>query len=80
MRSWTAGDARTALRVTLTGGERDTAPARLTVDLAAARVGEEAIVLTNGGFGEVRAEVTQAMSQLGADRLAEVARQGRLRV
>ncbi|MGA4983613.1 hypothetical protein ACPB9I_16375 [Streptomyces cellulosae] len=76
----TAGDARTALRVTLTGGERDTAPARLTVDLAAARVGEEAIVLTNGGFGEVRAEVTQAMSQLGADRLAEVARQGRLRV
>ncbi|GHE35000.1 hypothetical protein QWL27_16425 [Streptomyces thermocarboxydus] len=76
----TSGDARAALRVTLTGGEPDAAPARLTVDLAAIRVGEDAIVLTNGGFGEVRAEVTQAMSQLAADRLAEVARQGRLRV
>ncbi|AXI87291.1 hypothetical protein ACOZDF_25740 [Streptomyces griseoincarnatus] len=76
----TAGDARAALRVTLTGGGPDGAPARLTVDLAAIRVGEDAIVLTNGGFGEVRAEVTQAMAQLGADRLAEVARQGRLRV
>ncbi|MEU5461070.1 hypothetical protein ACH41C_10805 [Streptomyces althioticus] len=76
----TAGDARAALRVTLTGGGPDAAPARLTVDLAALRVGEDTIVLTNGGFGEVRAEVTQAMAQLGADRLAEVARQGRLQV
>ncbi|MCP9991695.1 MULTISPECIES: hypothetical protein [Streptomyces] len=76
----TAGDARAALRVTLTGGEPDAAPARLTVDLAAIRVGEDAVVLTNGGFGEVRAEVTRAMTQLAADRLAEVARLGRLRV
>ncbi|MGA5251678.1 hypothetical protein ACPCKZ_23205 [Streptomyces pseudogriseolus] len=76
----TAGDARAALRVTLTGGAPDAEPARLTVDLAAILVGEDAIVLTNGGFGEVRAEVTQAMAQLGADRLAEVAREGRLRV
>ncbi|CAL9488092.1 hypothetical protein C1708_15880 [Streptomyces sp. DH-12] len=76
----TAGDARAALRVTLTGGAPDAVPARLTVDLAAIRVGEDAVVLTNGGFGEVRAEVTRAMAQLGADRLAEVARQERLRV
>ncbi len=50
------------------------------MDLAAIRVGEDTITLTNGGLGAVRPEITQAMAQLGADRLAEVARQGRLRV
>ncbi|KES04340.1 hypothetical protein BU52_25365 [Streptomyces toyocaensis] len=74
-----AGDARAALRVRVTGEAGDEAPP-LTVHLAVVRVGEEAITLTNGGFGAVLPEVTQAMTQLGADRLAEVARQGRVRV
>ncbi|GGW62605.1 hypothetical protein [Streptomyces griseoloalbus] len=75
-----AGDARAALRLTMTGEASDGMPTYLTVDVAAVRVGEETITLTNGGFGAVLPEVTQAMSQLGADRLAEVARQGRVRI
>ncbi|MEQ8145641.1 hypothetical protein [Streptomyces sp. OP7] len=75
-----AGDARAALRMTMTGKTPDGTPTRLTVDLAAIRVGEDTITLTNGGLGPVRPEITQAMAQLAADRLAEVARQGRLRV
>ncbi|MEU9349971.1 hypothetical protein AB0D65_02865 [Streptomyces griseoloalbus] len=75
-----AGDARAALRLTMTGEASDGMPTYLTVDVAAVRVGEDTITLTNGGFGAVLPEVTQAMSQLGADRLAEVARQGRVRI
>ncbi|MET7291639.1 hypothetical protein ABZS79_05700 [Streptomyces griseoloalbus] len=75
-----AGDARAALRLTMTGEASDGMPTYLTVDVAAVRVGEDAITLTNGGYGAVLPEVTQAMSQLGADRLAEVARQGRVRI
>ncbi|MFD8518582.1 hypothetical protein ACFV2D_00960 [Streptomyces capillispiralis] len=75
-----AGDARAALRLTMTGEASDGMPTYLTVDVAAVRVGEDTITLTNGGFGAVLPEVTQAVSQLGADRLAEVARQGRVRV
>lgn len=75
-----AGDARAALRVRMTGEASGGTPTYLTVDVAAIRVGDDAITLTNGGFGAVLPEVTQAMSQLGADRLKEVARQGRVRV
>ncbi|GAA3188665.1 MULTISPECIES: hypothetical protein [Streptomyces] len=75
-----AGDARTGLRVTMTGEASDGMPTYLTVDLAGVRVGDDAITLTNGGFGAVLPEVTQAVAQLGAERLAEVARQGRVRV
>ncbi|WP_149548023.1 hypothetical protein [Streptomyces marokkonensis] len=74
-----AGDARAALRVRVTG-ETGGEATPLTVDVAAVRVGEDVITLTNGGFGEVLPEVTRAMTRLGADRLTEVARQGRVRV
>lgn len=75
-----AGDARAALRVRMTGEASGGAPASLTVDVAAVRVGDDTITLTNGGFGAVLPEVTQAMTQLGADRLKEVGRQARVRV
>ncbi|MFF5156243.1 hypothetical protein ACFY3N_08305 [Streptomyces sp. NPDC000348] len=75
-----AGDARAGLRLTMTGETSDGVPTRLTVNLAAVRVGEDAITLTNGGLGTVLPEVTRAMTQLGADRLTDVGRQARVRV
>lgn len=52
----------------------------LTVDLAAVRVGEETITLTNAGLDEVYAEVTQQAVQLGAQRLADIRKQGRAQI
>ncbi|CAL9503073.1 hypothetical protein [Streptomyces sp. enrichment culture] len=75
-----AGDARAAVRLRMTGEASDGAPTVLTLNLAAVRVGEDTITLTNAGFGAVLPEVTQAVTQLGADRLAEVGRQERLRI
>ncbi|MEZ3180173.1 hypothetical protein KYY02_16215 [Streptomyces pimonensis] len=75
-----AGDARAGLRLTMTGEASDGVPTHLTVNLAAVRVGENAIILTNGGLGSVLPEVARAMVQLGADRLADVGRQARVRV
>ncbi|MFE2275923.1 hypothetical protein ACFXAE_01355 [Streptomyces sp. NPDC059454] len=75
-----AGDARAGLRLTMTGEASEGAPTRLTVNLAAVRVGDDTITLTNGGLGAVLPEVTQAMTQLGVDRLADVGRQARVRV
>ncbi|KOT30767.1 hypothetical protein ADK41_31690 [Streptomyces caelestis] len=75
-----AGDARAGLRLTMIGEASDGVPTRLTVNLAAVRVGEDTITLTNGGLGAVLPEVIRAMSRLGADRLADVGRQARVRV
>ncbi|MFF8031499.1 hypothetical protein [Streptomyces sp. NPDC016626] len=75
-----AGDARAALRLAMTGEASDGMPTYLAVDLAAVRVGEDTITLTNGGFGAVLPEVTQAVAELGAERLVEVGRQARVRV
>jgi hypothetical protein len=55
-------------------------PVTLTVDVAAVRVGEDAFTLTNGGLGDVYTEVTAAATELGARRLAEVRKQGRVQV
>ncbi|MFE9771301.1 hypothetical protein ACFYOV_06435 [Streptomyces sp. NPDC005931] len=75
-----AGDARAALRVTVAGETGDGEQTYLTVDLAAVRVGEDTITLTNGGFGQVLHEITRAVAHLGAERLAEVRRQVRVEV
>ncbi|MEV5316668.1 hypothetical protein AB0K92_03155 [Streptomyces sp. NPDC052687] len=74
-----AGDVRQGLRVTATI-EWEGEPVTLTVDVAAVRVGEDAFTLTNGGLGDVYSEVTAAATELGARRLAEVRRQGRVQV
>ncbi|MDX3751997.1 hypothetical protein [Streptomyces sp. AK08-02] len=65
-----AGDARQGLRLS-TRGELDGAPATLTLDLAAVRVGDDAIVLTNGGLAEPRTEYTVHALQVGAERLKQ---------
>lgn len=79
-----AGDARQGLRIVLTapGGEdgEDGEESALTVDLVAVRVGEDALVFTNGGLGEVPAEATWATADIGARRLEEVRKQGRAQV
>lgn len=74
------GDARQALRVMLAGETEEGELTYLTMDLAAVRVGEEAISLTNAGLDEVYAEVTQQAVQLGAQRLAEIRKQGRAQI
>ncbi|WP_020119386.1 hypothetical protein [Streptomyces canus] len=75
-----AGDARQGLRVLLTGQSPDGAPTTLTLEVAALRVGQDAISVTNGGFGDVQTDATQTAVQLGAERLTEVRRQGRVQV
>lgn len=75
-----AGDARQGLRVLLTGQSPDGEPTTLTLDVAAVRVGEDAISVTNGGFGDVQADATWTAVQVGVQRLTEVRRQGRVQV
>lgn len=74
------GDTRQALRLTLNGESADGEETTLTLDLAAVRVGDDTIVLTNGGLGDVYAEITQAVAELGAKRLTDVRRQARAEV
>ncbi|MFF3345939.1 hypothetical protein [Streptomyces sp. NPDC002779] len=71
-----AGDARQGLRIMLSTPDDTT----LTLDLAAVRVGDDTLVLTNGGLGDVPAEATWTATDLGARRLAEVRRLGRVEV
>ncbi|MFE4665446.1 hypothetical protein ACFRI7_05935 [Streptomyces sp. NPDC056716] len=80
-----AGDARQGLRVTLTrGGEGDEGeggePVTLTLDVAAVRVGDDALTVTNGGLGEILDDSTWAAVELGAERLTQVRKQGRVQV
>ncbi|ANS66610.1 hypothetical protein SLINC_4386 [Streptomyces lincolnensis] len=74
------GDARQGLRVVLTGETPEGEPTVLTMDLVVVRVGDDALGLTHGGLSEVSADVTQAAVQLGAQRLTEVRRTGRVQV
>ncbi|WP_338119114.1 hypothetical protein [Streptomyces prasinopilosus] len=74
------GDARQALRVTMTGETPDRQLTRLTLDVAVVRVGEDTITLTNGGFGDVSSELAQVIAEFGVNRLTEIQKQGRVRV
>ncbi|MBN0043437.1 hypothetical protein JS756_04840 [Streptomyces actuosus] len=77
-----AGDDRQGLRVTVTGPvAEDTGEAPvLTLDVAVVRVGGDALAVTDGALGEVPDDATAAAAQLGAQRLAEVRKQGRVLV
>ncbi|GAA2445826.1 hypothetical protein [Streptomyces glaucus] len=68
------GDARQGLRVTLSGETAGGEPSFLVVEVAAVRVGEDTITLTNGGPGEVPEEATWRAVRAGAERLTEVRR------
>ncbi|MER7575578.1 hypothetical protein [Streptomyces sp. NPDC126514] len=70
------GDARQGLRIALGTADGTT----LTLDLAAVRVGDDTLVLTNGGLADVPADATWTATDLGARRLAEVRRLGRVEV
>lgn len=74
------GDARAGLRIIVWGETADGEPAAFTLNVAAVRIGDDAIGLTHGGFGEVSPEVAQAVVQLGAQRLTEVRKQARVQV
>ncbi|KMS68918.1 hypothetical protein ACM01_37215 [Streptomyces viridochromogenes] len=74
------GDARQGLRVVLSAvSEYEDAPV-LTLHVAAVRVGDDAVVLTNGGLGDVPGDATVAAVELGAHRLTEVQKQGRAEI
>ncbi|MES5819345.1 hypothetical protein [Streptomyces sp. RG80] len=74
------GDARQALRLTLTGESAEGEETVLTLDVATVRIGDDVIVLTNGGLGDVYTEITQAVTELAAQRLTDVRRQARAEV
>lgn len=65
------GDARQGLRVTVRGTTGGT-PATLTLDVAAVRVGTDAITLTNGGLDGVDGDTTEQAVKLGTPRLQDV--------
>ncbi|MEU6604054.1 hypothetical protein ABZ922_03100 [Streptomyces shenzhenensis] len=73
------GDARQGLRITLTGepATEDDAYPVLTLEVAAVRAGEEAIVVTNGTLGEVSKDATDQALELGTQRLTQIREQGR---
>ncbi|MDF3146115.1 hypothetical protein, partial [Streptomyces sp. T21Q-yed] len=88
------GDARRGLHIVLSGvsededegegesegeSEGEAAPT-LTLHVAAIRVGDDAITVTNGGLGDVPGDATLAAVELGAQRLAEVRKRGRVEV
>ncbi|MFE2459875.1 hypothetical protein [Streptomyces sp. NPDC059402] len=72
-----AGDARGGLRVTVSDAR---AEETLTVDLAAVRVGDDALSLTNGTLDAPADDATRAAVEVGTERLTEARRQGRAQV
>ncbi|MFG2130981.1 hypothetical protein ACGFNV_24625 [Streptomyces sp. NPDC048751] len=74
------GDARQALRITLGSETPDGDYTELTLYVAAVRVGDDTIAVTNGGVNEVYESATRAAVEIGAARVAEVRKQGRKQV
>ncbi|MEU5042448.1 hypothetical protein [Streptomyces griseorubiginosus] len=65
------GDARQGLRVTVQGTSGGAATT-LTLDVAALRVGTDAITITNGGLDGVDGDSTDTAAKLGTGRLEQV--------
>ncbi|EGX60856.1 secreted protein [Streptomyces zinciresistens K42] len=75
-----AGDARQGLRIVLSAvSEYQDAPV-LTLDVAAVRVGDDAITVTNGSLGAVPSDATWTAVETGARRLEEIRKRGRAAV
>ncbi|MCF2537788.1 hypothetical protein ACFXGG_12635 [Streptomyces nigra] len=74
------GDARQALRIVLSAVSEYGDGPRLTLDVAAVRVGDDAIAVTNGSLGEVPSDATLTAVELGTSRLEEVRKRGRAEV
>ncbi|MER5214050.1 hypothetical protein ABT063_26635 [Streptomyces sp. NPDC002838] len=75
-----AGDARQGLRVTLYGETDYGDTTLLALEVAAVRIGEDAITVSNGGLGEVSSDATRGAVELGARRLTEIRTHGRVEV
>jgi hypothetical protein len=66
------GEARQALRMTVSGEIGEGAEGALTLDVVAVRVGDGAALLTHGGLYGIDENTTQQAVQLGAQRLRDV--------
>lgn len=66
-----AGDARQGLTVTVKG-TTDGTPVTLTLDVAAVRVGTDAITVTNGGLDGADHDTTETAVRQGTQRLQDV--------
>ncbi|MBY8867527.1 MULTISPECIES: hypothetical protein [Streptomyces] len=71
------GDARQGLRVTFTGASDDGDATTLTLDVVAVRVGDDAIVLTDGALGALPPDTTTRAVKLGVQRLTEARQKAR---
>jgi hypothetical protein len=74
------GNARQGLRIRLASENNtndDGSPVTLTLDVAAVRAGDDAIVLTDGAFGAPPQDTTGHALQLGTRRLAQVRERAR---
>jgi hypothetical protein len=74
------GDVRQGLRVTVAGGTDDGRTNVLTLDVVAVRLGDDTITFTHGGLGEVSADTTSTVVQVGVSRLDDIRKQGRKQV
>ncbi|WP_019075049.1 hypothetical protein [Streptomyces hokutonensis] len=74
------GDAREGLHLTLTGTTPEGDQSTLTLDTAAVRIGDDTITLTNGGLANVPPDAMSRALEIGAQRLTDVQRQGRVQV
>ncbi|WP_329254139.1 hypothetical protein OG223_27810 [Streptomyces sp. NBC_01478] len=74
------GDTREGLRLTFTGTTPEGDRSVLTLDTAAVRIGDDTITLTNGGLANVPPAATGQALEVGAQRLTEVQRQGRVQI
>ncbi|WP_043675684.1 hypothetical protein [Streptomyces xylophagus] len=74
------GDARQGLHLTLTGTTPEGDQSTLTLDTAAVRLGDDTITLTNGGLADVPLDATSQALEIGAQRLTDVQRQGRVQI
>ena len=76
----TVGDAREGLHLTLTGTTPEGDQTTLTLDTAAVRVGDDTITVTNGGLGNVPVDALGRALEIGAQRLTDVQKQGRVQI
>ena len=74
------GDARAGLHLTVTGTTPEGDQSTLTLDTAAVRIGADTITVTNGGLANVPVDAMRQAVEVGAQRLTDVQRQGRVQI
>nr|WSY53196.1 hypothetical protein OG999_25765 [Streptomyces sp. NBC_00886] len=74
------GDARQGLHLTLTGTTPEGDQSTLTLDAAAVRIGDDTITLTDGGTANVPPDATRRALEIGAQRLTNVQKLGRVQI